>query len=143
MLRLTGGQVESLFDELLPARATVSVTTNRLAESGERLPGLRPLASPLAAPTPHHPGPSASPFAGWPCSAAALPTVSAGCGWACDRCRDAPEGRVDGEPLVGSDGQFACWPADGHNPKQVVFDRRVSGRGEFESLEHERARRRP
>jgi hypothetical protein len=124
------------------ARATVSVTTNHLAESGERLPGRRPLASPLAAPTPHHPAHRVS-----------HSLVRRTRRPRCPRCRRGagghatvaatPERRVDGEPLVGSGGQFACWPADGHHPKQVVFDRRVSGRGEVESLKHERARRRP
>jgi hypothetical protein len=42
-------------DDPAAGRTTDSVMTDRLAGSGQRLPGLQPPASPLAAPTPHHP----------------------------------------------------------------------------------------
>jgi hypothetical protein len=102
------------------AWAPVSVTTNHLAASGERLPGRRPLASPLAAPTPHHPAHRVSRSLVRRTRRPRCPLCRRGCGWSGDYCRHA-ERRVDGEPLVGSGSQFGCWPADGHDQKQVVL----------------------
>jgi hypothetical protein len=101
-----------------PARATVAVTTNRLAESGERLPGRRRLASPLAAPTPHHPAHRVSRSRVRCARRPRCPLCRRGVGGHVTVAA-TPERRVDGEPLVGlGGGQLACWPS-GRSPPEA------------------------